>query len=217
LAPTKSSLKSELIQRATVEPYSLLRQQAADRRDRIINAARDEYRRAVQEIDALQRGLDGKPLTEKIASRNPSIVKLIYSLMPKERAFTLSDIAGAVRQAHPAAKFRTLTLRYFLQQMEKTRIVIKIGRNDYGLTLWAASGVQGAECPRGQLVMIKLAEDILQECGPLASVTLAEKIQERGYRPNSDPRRLVGWLRRAMTKYPGRIVQEESGHWVLVQ
>lgn len=215
--PPSSLLRDYELQLKNVDPYTLLRQQAAEKRDRIISLARDEYRRVIEEIEVLRQELEGTSVTQRIADGNSSIVKTICNLMPKDKAFTLADIADAVRQAHPARKFRTLTLRRFLQQMEKTGIVSKIGRNDHGQSLWAASRQPVIECSRGQLVMIDLAEEILRECGPLAPIALAEKIQARGYRPNSDPRRLVGWLRRAMKKYPGRIVQTENGHWHLEQ
>ena len=41
-----------------MDPYELLRSKARERRDRVIKAARADYRRAVKQIDKLLRVLD---------------------------------------------------------------------------------------------------------------------------------------------------------------
>lgn len=196
-----------------MDAYQLLRQQAAEKRDSIIRAARGEYRRALREIEALRRGIDAEPLTPKLAGTNQAIMEKIRDLMPKDRAFTVRDIADLLTQANPGRTFRPMTLRYFFPRMQKRGTISKVGRNISGEILWAAVGVQVVEAPGGAEVMIDMAEKVLREHGPMTPLEVVVKMQERGYRPKSDPRRLVGWLRRAANTYQGRCVVRDDGQW----
>jgi hypothetical protein len=199
-----------------MDAYAILRQQALEKRDRVIQAARDECRRVMREIEALRRAMDGKPASTDSEVRNRTFLEMIRAVIPRDRAFTSKDVAALLRRANPGDEYRSTSVRHYLQQLHKEGTVVRIGSTSSGQTLWAAAGIEVVECPRGAMAMLDLATRLLRERGLMKSSELVAKMQDAGYRPNSDPCRVAGWLRRTARMHPGRICETQDGCWTLV-
>src|SRR5262245_37619042 len=201
-----------------MDAYSLLLRMAAEKRDQQVESANREYLRTVNEIGALRRGLEGEPpLSLNAARSNYSIMEMIREVMPTNCGFTVTDLTHLLSGAHPKMKFRAVTVSHILPRMEKKGVVTRIGKNEHGHALWAATGVPVPESLRGENVMIAMVEDALREFGPMQPVELVKKLQERGYRPKSDPGPLVGALKRAAKKLHGRLSELRDGRWTLTE
>src|SRR5262245_3557622 len=125
-----------------MDAYGLLLKMAAEKRDQQIESANREYLRTVNEIGALRRELDGQPPTSANAGRsNYSIMEMIRELMPKNCGFTVTDLTHLLSGAHPEMIFRSVTVGHVLPRMEKKGIVTRLGKNEHGHALWAATGV----------------------------------------------------------------------------
>jgi hypothetical protein len=200
-----------------MDAYSLLLRMAAEKRDQLIESANRDYLRTVNEIGALRRELDGEPpLSADAARSNYSIMEMIREVMPTNCGFTVTDLTHLLSGAHPRLKFRAVTVGHILPRMEKKGVVTRVGKNEHGHALWAATGVKIPERLRGENIMIPMVEDALREFGPMQPIELIKKLQERGYRPESDPGRLVGALKRASKKLRGMFSESDDGRWALV-
>ena len=79
-----------------------MKQEAAAKRDAAIKAAKTEYNETVQKIAEVESRLKGerrpRPGTR---SSKPRIADIIWSVLPDEKTFTLTDVLGWLEAAQP--------------------------------------------------------------------------------------------------------------------
>jgi hypothetical protein len=186
-----------------------LREQAARKRDKAIQAARNEYRDTLKQIDQLGMRLSLDVRTFRGARRKQPIHELIVQHMPKDRPFALRDLLPILSKAEPSRQFREQTIRVLFKRLIDEELVCKVRKSDHGFMLWRAP-----ECPideLGPLATVSVADAMeyaLKREGPLRPVELLIAIQKYGYRPDAAPRNLLATLgqalKRSLTKF-GRL------------
>lgn len=95
-------------------------------------------------------------------------------------------------------------------------IVDRITKNQSGRVLWAVKGANIAPCPFGPKPLTDIAEEMLQERGPMSPTELVVAIKETGYRPDASPQQLLATLRQSVRRYPARFAKGEDGRWSAV-
>lgn len=125
-----------------MDALKLLREQAARKRDKAIQAARNEYRDTLKEIDTLGMRLSLDVRTTRGARRKRTIYDLIIEHMPKDQPFALRDMLPILRKAEPHRHFIEATVRTIFKRLIDDGAVRKVRKSDHGFMLWAAP-----ECP----------------------------------------------------------------------
>src|SRR5215211_4492633 len=172
-----------------------LREQAARKRDKAIQSARNEYRDTLKEIDTLGMRLSLDVRTTRGARRKRTIYELIIEHMPKDRPFAHRDIMPILCKAAPHRQFIDATVRTIFKRLIDDGAVRKVRKSDHGYMLWAAPGCPVDEI--GPLATVSIAdaiEYVLRQQGPLRPVEILLAVQALGYRPDASPRNLLATL-----------------------
>ena len=119
-----------------MDALKLLREQAARKRDKTIQAARNEYRDALKEIDSLGMHYNLDVRTTHGARRKRTIHELIIKHMPKDQPFALRDILPILQKAEPHRKFIEATVRVVFKRLIDDGEVRKVRKSDHGFMLW---------------------------------------------------------------------------------
>jgi len=197
-----------------MDAIKLLRQRAADRRDKAVEAARAEYRRTLHQIDELSASLNcDAPRPSKSKAR--PILELICGCLPKDKAFTVGEMVEMLRDAHPDRSFSVPTLRTFFPRLADQGVIHKVSRTSSGQVLWAAVGASVEVSPFRAMPATEMAENILREVGPLRLAELVVAMQERGYRADAEPRRLAASLRWSLRQNPSRFQRGDDLRWTV--
>lgn len=194
-----------------MSPFDALRKQAVEKRDTAIVAARAEYRQSLQQIENLCHSLGGDAPRPSKSKARP-ILELICALIP-DRAFTVGEMVEMLRDAHSDRTFNVPTIRTFFPRLAEQGIIRKVSRSVGGQVLWAAVGADVDENPFRAMPMTDMAEQVLRECGPLRLHELVVAMQDRGYRPDAEPRRLAASLRWSAKNSQDRFTRGEDGRW----
>lgn len=195
-----------------MDAYDTLRKQAVEKRDTAIVAARAEYRRSLQQIDDLCHSLGGDAPKPSKSKAQP-VLELICALIP-DRAFTVGEMVEMLRDAAPDRTFNVPTIRTFFPRLAEQGIIRKVSRSVGGQVLWAAADSDVDENPYRAMPMTDMAEQVLRECGPMRLHELVVAMQESGYRPDAEPRRLAASFRWSAKNSPDRFSRGEDGRWV---
>jgi hypothetical protein len=201
-----------------MDAINILRQQAAQKRDEAIKVARDEHRQTLRLIDELAMQLfhETQP-TRRGHERKRPIIDLIVDYMPKDRPFAIRELLAKLRKVDPKRIFHEPTFRTLFKRLIDQGRIRKVSKGDRGFILWAAS-----ECPesdQGPLATVSISnamESVLRELGPLKPVEIVLAVQERGYRPDSNRRVLLGTLSTAFKRNSDRFQQLDDGRWSTV-
>lgn len=192
--------------------YEQLRADAAKKRQAAVQRARHEYQETLKQIDSLRSriGYEAPPGRPK---RQRSVRELVLDAMPKDRAFTFADISNRLKELEPNREFNQVSLRTLLRHMAAEGILDRISKNQAGRVLWAVKGAQIEADPYGSTPLTDVAESFLRDRGPMTPTELVVAIQESGYRPDANPRRLIAALRTTAQRYPERFLRGDDGRW----
>lgn len=193
---------------------SELKKQARDRRNQAIDLARAEYRQSLEQIDQLRRGL-GLGYQRVSRSKSKPLQDLIVDLIPKDRAFTVNEMVLMMRKRHPLRNFNVPTIRTIVPKLAEGGIIRRVSRDERGCVLWASVSAKIKTTPLAAMSLTGAAELLLQERGPLRLMELVILLQQAGFRPKADPRRLIQSLRWANSRYPGRFTEGDNGRWAV--
>jgi hypothetical protein len=201
-----------------MDALKLLREQAARRRDKAIQAARNEYRDSLKEIDQLGMRLNLDVRATRGARRKKTIYNLIIEHMPTDRVFALRDVLPILRKAEPYRQFIEPTVRTTFKRIIDDGHLRKVRRSDHGFMLWAAPGCPIEEI--GPLATVSIAdaiEYVLRRDGPMRPVEILLAVQALGYRPDASPRNLLATLAQGLKRNsPRRFVQLTNRKWSTV-
>jgi hypothetical protein len=200
-----------------MDAIRLLRQRAADKRDKAVKAARDEFRKTARLLDELQDRVGTAPEPPRRRQNQPRpIVELIAAVIPKDRTFTLSDVLGLLQAAEPGRQFHIPSVRSLFPDLVKAGTIRKVRRAANGCVHWAAAECEVQDTPIAALSIADAAAVVLEESGPLSAAEIVVSLKERGYRPDADPRVLLSTLRYSFKRNRGRFDRGEDGRWNLI-
>lgn len=197
-----------------MDAYDQLRQQARKKRDAVIMSARRECRDSIRKIDAISRRLSQAALKRRAKPGQP-IIEMICDLIPQDRTFTFGEIVEQLQDADPGRDFNVPSLRTFFQKLRDRGIIRRVSKVDGGCVLWAATGHVIPDGPFGAMSLVDVAELVLRDAGPLWPTELVLTIQERGYRTDADPRKLLNSLQTSLKRNRERFVCDEDRRWGL--
>jgi len=195
-----------------MDAYETLRQQAAQKRDEIISAARTEYQHALWKLRELRRTLNGQDPRAAMRAKRRPLIELTRELLPHDRAFTISEVVERLGEAEPDRTIYVATVRTFFVRFEEQGLIRRVRRRK-GRVLWATADSGVPDSPYGALPMTDVAADIIRDRGPLNGAELIVAMQERGYRTDVDPRSLYGVLESSLTRSP--LFRKDSGKWTV--
>src|SRR5207245_6704353 len=125
-----------------MDALKLLKEQAARKRNKAIQAARDEYKQTLREIDSLGTRLRLDVRNIRGGPRKRPICELIIEHMPRDHAFALREILAILRKAEPNRLFIEASVRTMFKRLIDDGLARKVRKSDHGFMLWAAP-----ECP----------------------------------------------------------------------
>ncbi|HEY2414667.1 MAG TPA: hypothetical protein VGI40_20650, partial [Pirellulaceae bacterium] len=135
-----------------MDAYEQLRNQAAQKRDAAILLARKEYRNSLRRIDDLRNSLCGAQPVRKRSHCRPLIELMIESL-PRDRAFTFSDVLESMEALESSRTFNETSVRTLLPKLETQGIIRRVSKNQAGRVEWAVAGITISESPYGAMAL----------------------------------------------------------------
>jgi hypothetical protein len=199
-----------------MDPISTLRQQAAAKRDAAILKAKADYSYALRLLDDLAKTLPNESRKPRIGRRSQQqpVIELLADILPKDRPFTIRDVLGLLRAAHPSREFHEPTIRTFFAKLIDRGMIRRLRKLDKGFIQWAAAGYAAPDDgPLSALSMPDAVETVLRERGPLRPAELVVAIQEQGYRSDANPRALLTSLKQAHKRNADRFSIGADGTW----
>jgi hypothetical protein len=198
-----------------VNAYDSLRQQAAAKRDKIIQNAKAEYRATMTRIRALHKIMQGEAMP---GIRPPRRVKdrtltdLMRAVLPKSEPFTVAEACEAVYSDPLGCKYKETSVRAQLRALQDAGELHKVGRRN-GHVLWArvSAGVQVAAF--GTMSLCEIAESLITERGPMRLAEIVVLMKERGHKPDEPAAVTHDQLRNAMKRVSGRFLRDDAGKY----
>lgn len=198
-------------------PYEELRRQAAEKRDNIIAAAKQEYRVAMRRIRSLHKLMTGeytpaiRPLKRE---REPSLRELLLGIVPSDRGFTVAEVCELAYSHEVACRFKENSIRSACGELKRRGELVQVGRHN-GHILWAKPDAQLEPEVFCGMSLVEIAAQLIGEYGPMRYTEIVARMRERGYRPNEKPAETYDQLRRAMVRVSGRFVKDDGDKWTL--
>lgn len=118
-------------------PFEQLREQAATKRDKAIQAARDEYSCTIREIQAMARKM-GAPLRK---SPKAGVFSCIAACIPPGEPFSIGSIFEAIQARFPERDIKLDYVKRCLLRLKESRYIRLVGRNDSGGPVYLAGKV----------------------------------------------------------------------------
>jgi hypothetical protein len=186
-----------------MDAYDLMRQEARAKRDRIIKAAREQYASEMADLRLLRRRITGEryPLPPE---RCPTILDVVRRVMPRDRAFTLSEVIRLIQEDNPARRFRPASVRSLFQQLLGTGEVRRLSW-ERGEVLWGASDCPVEPDAFGCATFTDMTERVLADGKLMRPPEIVTALRTIGYRANLAPKDMhdsvIGSLKRNPAKF----------------
>lgn len=185
-----------------MEAFNDLRRAARERRDKIINQARDEYDATLKTVAALELRITGRTLSKK-----QSIAACVNSLIPDDASFTSQDILLGLEALAPHRHWRRRDVNHCIRQLHARGVLRRISRARVGSrhhcipAVYVRAGIEVKADPFGDMqfsdVLYKLLRGRTMRIAELVVAAL-----EAGYRTNQRPRDL--------RHYAGRVLRSDQ-------
>ena len=117
-------------------PYDQLREQAATKRDKAVQVARDEYRRTMREIQGIERKIGGP----RKKTRQARILYCIAKCIKPGDPFSIESIFDAMQVRFPERGAKRDHVKRCLLRLKASGLIKLTGRNDSGGPVYVASG-----------------------------------------------------------------------------
>lgn len=198
--------------------YDDLRQQARAKRDKIIQAAQQEYRATVRRIDSLRKLVTGEKrpaIRPPRRAKDRSLAAMVAELLPKDRPYTVADVCDLVYADPLGCQYKENSIRSALPTLAAQGLIHKVGRRS-GHVLWASTASKVAACPFGAMSMAEIVENLIGEFGPMRLGEIVARMKERGFRPEEKHAITYNTVRGALTRISGRFVKDGAGRWQMV-
>jgi hypothetical protein len=184
-----------------MEAFNDLRRAARDKRDKIINDARDDYGATLKSIAGLEQRITGRSL-----SKQKSIAACVSSLIPSDAQFTSQDILHGLEALAPHRHWRRRAINHCITRLLARGILRRISRARVGArhhsspAVYVRVGIEVQSDPFGDMQF----SDVLYEVLHGHTMRLTELVAatlEAGYRTNQRPRDL--------RHYAGRVIRAD--------
>jgi hypothetical protein len=197
-----------------MDAIKLLRQRAADKRDKAIKDARHEFQKLSQLLDMLEEAVGDEPAPLKRRQRlwRP-IIDVLAEVIPKDRTFTIDEAVELLKQREPGRDFNPQSVRTLFPEMAKAGIVRKVRRTAGGFVHWAAAELEVTDDPIAVLSYGDATERVLMAKGPLTPVEIVVALKESGYKPHDDPRSKLRSLMDSFKRNRKRFHRGVDGRW----
>ena len=192
-----------------MDAIKVLRQRAADKRDRAIKAARADFRNAVRLLDQLAQSVGPEPPPARRRNGPRPIMELMESVIPRDKPFTLGELVAALQAAEPDRAFHVPSVRTLMPDLVKAGAIRKVRRAAGGHVYWAHPECRVDDGPIAALSIADATALVLDECGPLTAAEIVVNLKERGYRTDADPRTLLTTLRYAFKRNREKFKRDE--------
>jgi hypothetical protein len=198
-----------------MDAYTDLRNRARARRDETIREAHSLYKQALKRIDLLERSL-GREKPKQAVVPEPEarrIMDLMVENMPKDRPFSSAELVELLRDLYPERDIAARTIRTYLHRLIVQGEIRRVCKPKGKEMLYAHKACTVETVPDQAAALTNVAEQVLQEAGPMTMLQLTLAIQDRGTRPDIKPHSLMQSLRRAIWDNQGRFVKGKDGRW----
>ena len=176
-----------------------LKQEAALKRDALIDAAKAEYNETIQKISEIETRLVGKQRRRGSRRDKIRLVDLIFDHLPNDRPFSFADVEGILEANSRGRNFAKSSINVTVNRMLKAGDIKRVRHSKPGQpALFALPDVQVSEAKT--LVEWAMEIDGWKEMEP---VELMVRMTENGYELENDPNQAVASLKREISKYVG--------------
>jgi hypothetical protein len=200
-----------------MDAYDELRQQARVKRDKIIQAARNECNVALRRIAALQTMIadESRPaIGQPIRTRERSLTEILRDALPKDKPFTVADLCQVMYDSPATCKYKATSIRSQFRVLDQGGVIRKVGRRN-GQILWVRADAEIESSPFSALTLCEIAEQLIGEHGPLRVPEMVAYMRDRGYRPDQSGRYTGSLMRQALLRVNGRFVKDVSDRWMV--
>ena len=174
--------------------FKTIRERAAKKRDAAIKAAKLEYSETIQRIAELETRLNGERRPRPKAKTK--LADLIYSVLPDDTTFTLTDVVGFVTAADPDRKFSKQTVYTNLNRFLKSGAIKRVAHAGHKrAAVFALSDVEVESAK----TMIEWAKEV-EAWQDLEPVEIMVRMVENGYEMEVEPPDAVRSLERELKK-----------------
>ena len=186
-----------------MDAFKTLRREAAEKRDRAIANARQDFDETIVQIEELEKSLQEPVVFHR---HKLPIVALIREVMPRDREFVLDELIGLMRAADTSRKYQKASVSAMLRRLCNEG---EVTRTQKGGGSRAVKYI-AAECVRPPyefegMSQVGIAELILREKGePMTMTAIVVEMFERGFRTESDKRVVSHSIEACMRKAPTR-------------
>jgi hypothetical protein len=197
-----------------MDAFELLRKQAADKMDKAIKVAQDEYKTQVARINELRASLGfGDPTCLRT---RPRIGDMLAKHYPSDRPFTIDDILPTVVAAYPKMRFLRASVRNAMQHHKEAGIIRRVAKDAGGYTIWAVSELAVTEKPFGTMSFADVIAEVLVGSKGMRQAELGVAMKELGFRPDDEPAAFVRQISKALYANTRRFKRSDDGKWSLV-
>ena len=152
----------------------LLKEQAVEKRDQVIDAAKKEYNETLQKINELDSRLTGDKTI--IRPSKPTLTRRIFENLPNDRAFSQSDVAG-ILDAFSERKYAKSSINMTISRMLKAGDIKRVRYSKAGKpALYALPDVEVEE----EKTMIQWAQEV-EGWRTMEPVEIMVEMVENGY------------------------------------
>lgn len=187
-------------------PYELLRDEAANKRDKAISAAHVEYRRTLDKIEALRLQLNSE-----LVESEKSVKQLVEEVIPKGKPFVRNDIVHSLTLAHPGRDFRKATVNTILYKLGRAGLLKRISKDGRGQITWGDQSCDG-ELEK-ERPLIEIIADVLEGSEGMLLVDIAIAVQRTGRLASKSGQAACRAVSKSLHSDPGRFSKDENGTW----
>ena len=174
-----------------MDAFKELRRQAAEKRDKAIKVARDEYNNAADKIRELERQLIENAIERP---KRRAITDIILDVVPQDDTWTMKDLMRWLEATEPERRFSAPFVRSLVNNLVKKGTLQRVRKGPKGRVIYALAGVEADPGVFGDQKLIDICRQMIEEHGELSATDLVVRLQESGY-PVDDPHRLRNTVR----------------------
>ncbi|MCA9230785.1 MAG: hypothetical protein KDA57_09035 [Planctomycetales bacterium] len=194
-----------------MNPYELLRKQAAEKLDQAVSAARKEYRETCDKINALRKELGDEP--EPGVRVHKTTIDTVREYLPRDRTFSNADVLSIVQDVEPERHWNRGTVKAAVYRLADLKEIRRIAKDDTGHVLWAAFDFECESKPYADMPLSDVIAEILGDKGAMRPAELVVAAQALGCRAEDDPGKLLRAVRKALQGNPRRFERDGEGRW----
>lgn len=163
-------------------------------RDDAIEQARRDYHKTVAEIADIELKLFGKSTEPKKCKTAEAIPKVVASLIPTDRAFTISEMCALVHQKEPTRTFTKDTVAAALHLLVRDGTIKRISSGSNRATFAHPS----LEIDPAKTIEEWAVLALNESSGPLTKVELIVAMVDKGYHLQTTQNRAVAYVNKKL-------------------